>query len=85
MSNGFGCARQFVLSWTGEKMVIFCETLAETAVVAGDEPYQRACTPEEVAILTADEAGDRTTERAEEKTLRDAWFEVLRAELENEA
>jgi hypothetical protein len=45
-----------------------------------DEPYQRACTPEEVAILEADEAAGRAAERAEEERLRDEWFALLRAE-----
>lgn len=39
--------------------------------------YNRACTPEEVAILEADAAADRAAERAEEEALRDAWFELL--------
>jgi hypothetical protein len=45
-----------------------------------DEPYQRACTPEEVAILEADEAAGRAAERAEDEQLRDEWFALLRAE-----
>jgi hypothetical protein len=45
-----------------------------------DEPYQRACTREEVAILEADEAAGRAAERAEEERLRDEWFALLRAE-----
>jgi hypothetical protein len=45
-----------------------------------DEPYQRACTEEEVAILEADERAARAAERAEEEELRDAWFALLREE-----
>jgi len=45
-----------------------------------DEPYQRACTEEEVAILEADEKAARAAERAEEEELRDAWFALLREE-----
>jgi hypothetical protein len=45
-----------------------------------DEPYVRACTEEEAAILEADRAADRTAERAEEEQLRDAWFALLREE-----
>lgn len=47
--------------------------------VDDDEPYQRACTPEEVAILEADEAAGRAAERAEDERLRDEWFALLRA------
>lgn len=43
-----------------------------------DERYVRACTDEEVAILEADAAADRAAERAEDETLRDAWFELLK-------
>jgi hypothetical protein len=42
--------------------------------------YERACTPEEVAILEADQAADAIAARAEEEALRDAWFEMLREE-----
>jgi hypothetical protein len=45
-----------------------------------DEPYARACTAEETAILAADEAADRAAERAEDEALRDQWFALLRAE-----
>jgi len=45
--------------------------------VEDDEPYVRACTPEETAILEADAAADRAAERAEDEQLRDAWFEYL--------
>ena len=43
-----------------------------------DEPYIRACTGEEVAILDADRAADRALERAEDEALRDEWFALLR-------
>jgi hypothetical protein len=46
-----------------------------------DEPYQRACTEEEVAILEADERAARAAERADEEALRDEWFALLRSEL----
>jgi hypothetical protein len=45
-----------------------------------DEPYARACTPDEVAILEASEAADRAAERAGDEDLRDQWFALLRAE-----
>ena len=48
--------------------------------LADDEPYQRICTPEESAILEANEAIDRDAERAEDEELRDGWFELLRAD-----
>jgi hypothetical protein len=46
-----------------------------------DEPYVRACTDEEVAILEADAAAGRAIERMEDEQLRDTWFALLRAEL----
>jgi len=45
-----------------------------------DEPYTRACTAEEIAILTADAARCRAAERAEDETLRDEWFKLLKDE-----
>jgi hypothetical protein len=39
-----------------------------------DEPYVRACTAEEIAILEADLAAAR----AAEKDLRDEWFALLK-------
>jgi len=48
--------------------------------VGDDEPYVRVCTPDEAAVLDADAAADRTAERAEDEQLRDAWFDLLRAE-----
>ncbi len=42
--------------------------------------YERACTPEEVAVLEGDEARAATAERAEEEALRDAWFACLKDE-----
>ena len=47
------------------------------------EPYVRACTPQEIAILEAVAAADRAAERAEDEKLRDGWFAMLQAELEN--
>jgi len=44
-----------------------------------DEPYERACTAEEAAVLAADAAADRAAERAEDETLRDRWFALLSA------
>ncbi|MBW0006311.1 MAG: hypothetical protein JO335_01225 [Sphingomonas sp.] len=46
-----------------------------------EEPYVRACTEEEAAILAADAAADRAADRAEDELLRDEWFAFLRAEL----
>ena len=46
--------------------------------IGDEEPYVRACTEEEVAILAADAAADRAAERAEDEALRDAWFELLK-------
>jgi hypothetical protein len=48
--------------------------------IEDDEPYERACTPEEVAILEADASAERAAERAEDEALRDAWFALLRAD-----
>jgi hypothetical protein len=48
--------------------------------VGDDEPYVRACTPEEVAALEADAARAGGAERAEEEDLRDRWFAQLRAD-----
>lgn len=48
--------------------------------IADDERYVRACAPEEVAILEANEAVDRAAERAEDEELRDAWFALLKME-----
>jgi hypothetical protein len=45
-----------------------------------DEPYSRACTAEEIAILEAGAAAGRLAERAEEEEMRDRWFQHLRAE-----
>jgi len=45
-----------------------------------EEPYVRACTEEEAAILAADAAADRAADRAEDEDLRDRWFELLRTE-----
>lgn len=48
--------------------------------VDDEEPYVRACTEEEVAILQADRAAFRAAERAEDEALRDEWFALLREE-----
>lgn len=48
--------------------------------IEDEEPYRRACTPEEVAILEASDVADRAAERAEDEDLRDRWFELLRRE-----
>ena len=48
-----------------------------------EERYVRTCTDEEAAILDAGKAADCAAERAEDEELRDAWFNVLRADLEN--
>lgn len=45
-----------------------------------DETYERACTPEEVAILEAHAAAERAVERAREDVLRDEWFALLKRE-----
>jgi hypothetical protein len=45
-----------------------------------DEPYKRACTEEEAALLEGDRTADRAAERAEDEALRDAWFDLLREE-----
>jgi len=42
------------------------------------ERYERACTSEEVAILTADDAPALAAERAEDEELREAYFSMLR-------
>lgn len=46
------------------------------------ERYDRACTAEEVAILEAGLAAAGAAERAQEESLRDAWFALLRSEAE---
>ena len=51
--------------------------------IEDDEPYVRACTEEEVAILEAIEAADRVAERADDEALRDEWFALLRSELDH--
>ena len=48
-----------------------------TTTSAMIEPYVRACTEREAAILEAEAAADRAAERAEDEQLRDAWFEYL--------
>jgi len=41
------------------------------------EPYNRACSEAEIAILEASLAADRAAERAEDAALRDEWFALL--------
>jgi hypothetical protein len=47
----------------------------------GSPKYERACTPEEVAILEASHAAGISAERADDEALRDAWLEVLKKDL----
>lgn len=42
--------------------------------------YERHCTPAEVAAIEGDLARAREAERAEDAALRDAWFDLLRAD-----
>jgi hypothetical protein len=49
--------------------------------IGNAEPYERVCTPEEAAILDADEAAARAAERAEDADLRDCWFQLLKDDL----
>jgi hypothetical protein len=53
--------------------------------VEDEEPYARACTAEEVAVLEAGRQAERDAERAEDAALRDAWFDYLRDELRGPA
>ena len=46
----------------------------------GEDNYERACTPEEVAAIVASEAADAAEALAEDEDERDAWFELLRTE-----
>ena len=46
-----------------------------------DESYRRECTPGEADLLDADRAAAMAGERAEEESLRDCWFAMLREEL----
>lgn len=48
------------------------------------EHYERACTPEEIAILESDAAANAATQLAEDEQLRDAWFDFLKAEAPGE-
>ena len=43
----------------------------------GNSDYRRECTPEEAELLDAAEAGAGAQERAEDASLRDAWFALL--------
>ena len=47
--------------------------------IEDDERYERACTPEEAAVLDAGQAADRAADRAEDEILRDEWFALLRS------
>ena len=47
------------------------------------DPYVRACTEEEVAVLEADRAALWAGERAEEEELRDQWFALLKGSSSN--
>jgi hypothetical protein len=47
----------------------------------GDIKYERACSPEETELLEATENEGINEERAEEEALRDAWFRMLKREL----
>jgi len=49
--------------------------------VEEEEPWVRACTPDEVALLDASEAAGRAAERAEDEQLGDEWFAMLRDEV----
>jgi hypothetical protein len=53
--------------------------------VDDDERYVRACTEEEITLLEGDRARVRACERAEDEALRDAWFDLLKSEQEEEA
>jgi hypothetical protein len=48
--------------------------------IEDDEPYERACTDEEIAILEADRARQRDVWREADEQQRDAWFELLRTD-----
>ena len=48
-----------------------------------EDRYERACTPEEVALLEGDRAAARDYERAHDEAQRDAWFDLLRSEQED--
>jgi len=47
-----------------------------------DRSYVRACSEEEVAILEADRARFRAVDRAEQEDLRDAWFALLKSDVD---
>ena len=47
----------------------------------GNHRYERACTPEEIAVLEVREAADSAEDLAEDEQLRDDWFAALRAEV----
>ena len=49
----------------------------------GSWGYERECTPEEAELLAADRAAGEAEEFDEGEKLRDAWFDMLRKELES--
>ena len=48
----------------------------------GSWGYERECTPEEVELLDAHSAAAEAEELGEGEKLRDAWFAMLRKELD---
>ena len=48
----------------------------------GERSYERECTAEEIALLDADAEAACAAERSEDEELRDAWFAMLKSELE---
>jgi hypothetical protein len=48
----------------------------------GSFAYERECTTEEAAVLEAGAAAERAIELAEDAELRDAWFAMLREDLD---
>ena len=53
----------------------------ENAAWDGGQYYERACTPEEAALLDANLAAAEAEERAAAEAERDAWFAELRGQL----
>ncbi|MEO6225294.1 MAG: hypothetical protein ABIO80_05530, partial [Sphingomicrobium sp.] len=47
--------------------------------------YERACTPDEVRLLEANQAAIAADERTEEEELRDTWFALLADEAADDA
>ena len=48
----------------------------------GEWGYERECTPEEIALLEADQAAADAEHLARREAERDAWFAMIRSELE---